>query len=101
MEGNGIVEYIEPDLTVYASEVEAESAESQAATWGLDKIGADSRANGGNGANIYVLDTGVRTSHNEFGGRASSALDYSSGRRVVCAGAESSYYAETAARRRS
>jgi len=89
MEGNGIVEYIEPDLTVYALEVEAESAESQAATWGLDKIGASSRANGGNGANIYVLDTGVRTSHNEFGGRASSALDYTSGSRVVCSGSSS------------
>jgi len=87
MEGNGIVEFIEPDLPVYALEVE--SAESQAATWGLNKIGADSRANGGNGANIYVLDTGVRTSHNEFGSRASSALDYSSGRRVVCGGSSS------------
>jgi len=87
MEGNGIVEFIEPDLQVYA--LEAESAESQAATWGLNKIGADSRANGGNGVNIYVLDTGVRISHNEFSGRAASALDYSSGRRVVCSGSSS------------
>jgi len=87
MEGNGVVEYIEPDLEVYPLEAEAES--SQAATWGLSKIGADSRSNRGNGANIYVLDTGVRISHSEFGGRARSALDYSSGRRVECSGSGS------------
>jgi len=85
--GNGAIEFVEPDMTVYA--LEAESVESQAATWGLNKIGADSRANRGNGVNIYVLDTGVRTSHNEFGGRASAALDYSSGSRVVCSGSSS------------
>jgi len=87
MEGNGIVEFIEPDVTVYALEAEAES--SQAATWGLNKIGADSRSNRGNGANVYVLDTGVRTSHDQLRGRARSALDYSSGRRVVCSGSSS------------
>jgi len=81
---NGVIEFIEPDLPVYAMEVEAES--SQAATWGLNKIGADSRSNRGSGANIYILDTGIRTSHDEFGARASSALDYSTGRRQECHG---------------
>jgi len=52
------------------------------ATWGLDRI---DQANlplnntyiydqNGSGVNAYVVDTGVRTSHNQFGGRASSGF---------------------------
>merc|ERR1719480_605208 len=60
----------------------------QAATWGLNKIGADSsdRNGGGAGVTIYVQDTGVRVTHQEFGGRASSALDVTSGSAVECNG---------------
>lgn len=88
LQGDGVVSFIEPDLPVYALEVESdgESQESQARTWGLNKIGADSRSNTGKNVNIYVLDTGVRTTHTEFSGRAVTALDYSSDRRVVCSG---------------
>jgi len=35
---------------------------------------------------IYVQDTGVRVTHQEFGGRASSALDVTSGSAVECNG---------------
>ncbi|MFK8011292.1 MAG: S8 family serine peptidase [Marinicellaceae bacterium] len=52
------------------------------ATWGLDRI---DQANlplnntyiydqNGSGVNAYVVDTGVRTSHSQFGGRASSGF---------------------------
>jgi subtilisin family serine protease len=53
------------------------------ATWGLDRI--DQRnlplSNGytynatGSGVRAYIIDTGIRTSHNEFGGRAVSGFD--------------------------
>merc|ERR1719189_2561467 len=60
----------------------------QAATWGLNRIGADDsdRNGGGAGVTIYVQDTGVRVTHQEFGGRASSALDVTSGSAVECNG---------------
>ena len=57
-----------------------------AATWGLNRIGADSRDRTGAGATIFILDTGVRTTHNEFGGRAASGADVSSGSLVECNG---------------
>merc|ERR1719245_53213 len=60
----------------------------QAATWGLNRIGADEsdRNGGGAGVTIYVQDTGVRVTHQEFSGRASSALDVTSGSAVECNG---------------
>lgn len=79
------VRYIEPDQKVQmvpelaATDVEAE-------TWGLNRIGADGRSRTGTGATIFVLDTGIRVSHQEFSGRASSALDMSSDSPVECNG---------------
>jgi len=58
----------------------------EAATWGLNRIGADRRVRTGAGATVFVLDTGVRSTHNEFGGRAASALDMSSGSLRECNG---------------
>lgn len=52
--------------------------------WGLDRIDQESSTlNGqyvfnatGAGVTAYVIDTGIRSSHVEFGGRASSAADF-------------------------
>ena len=49
-----------------------------ALSWGLDRIDTSSGLDGtyvygaatGSGSRIYILDTGVRTSHSDFGGRA-------------------------------
>src|SRR5688500_3646849 len=53
------------------------------ATWGLDRT--DQRylplnstynyGNTGSGVTAYIIDTGIRLTHNEFGGRASSGFD--------------------------
>ena len=61
--------------------------ELTAATWGLNRIGADRRVRTGAGSTIFVLDTGVRCTHSEFGGRCASALDMSSGSLRECNGA--------------
>jgi len=80
----GVINFIEPDQIVHMiPEIESDV---EAATWGLNRIGADSRVGTGAGSTIFVLDTGVRSSHSDFGGRASSAVDMSSGSLRECRG---------------
>ena len=71
------VAYIELDGVVTAS------ATQTGATWGLDRIDQRSRplsgtftyTNTGSGVTAYIIDTGIRFSHAEFGGRATSGFD--------------------------
>merc|ERR1712127_851372 len=58
---------------------EIESGQEEASTWGLNRIGADRRSRSGGSATVFVLDTGVRHSHQDFTGRASPALDMTIG----------------------
>lgn len=54
------------------------------ATWGLDRIDQRNRPlNGtyvynwtGSGVRAYIIDTGIRTTHTQFGGRATVAADF-------------------------
>jgi len=61
---NGAVRYIEPDLEVQL--IPELMAETAAATWGLERIGTRLQSGTGSGVTIFVIDTGVRTSHREF-----------------------------------
>lgn len=78
-------------LPVFEEVSESRSVRS----WGLDRIddrsgldGSYDDGNAGGNTHVYVLDTGVRTSHGDFGGRAFPALDMyypgSTGQPTVC-----------------
>jgi len=85
--GEGVVKYVEPDSMVYMIPELGASGPGEAsgaATWGLERIGANRRGHFGAGVTIFVLDTGIRSSHMDFTGRSSSALDMSSGSPVEC-----------------
>jgi subtilisin family serine protease len=64
------------------------------ATWGLDRIDQRDRPlNGtynynwtGSGVRAYIIDTGIRTSHTQFGGRASAVYDAFGGNGQDCNG---------------
>ena len=81
----GAARYVEPDSQV--DMIPEIAAGARAATWGLNRIGADERGRfSGAGSTVFILDTGVRVTHQEFNGRAASALDMTSGSPVECNG---------------
>ena len=72
------VAYVERDQIMTIN-----SATQLNATWGLDRLDQASRPLNGNynypdlgaAVNVYVIDTGILTTHQQFGGRAFSAID--------------------------
>merc|ERR1719145_361526 len=59
-------------------------SETELASWGLDRVRVSTRSSTGRGQTIYVQDTGIRSSHSDFGGRSSPAIDVTSGSVVEC-----------------
>jgi len=94
---NDIVEFIEPDGESFASGISEDGAEAgeeegeaqRTASWGLERVGVPSASNNGRGVSIYVHDTGIRVSHRDFGGRAVTSLDGTSGTLRECRGSTS------------
>jgi len=82
------VKFVEEDGMMYATATQANPP------WGLDRI--DQRnlplsatyTNNwtGSGVRVYVIDTGIRTTHTQFGGRASNVFDAFGGNGADCNG---------------
>merc|ERR1719384_2033776 len=77
------IEMLETDSTDYMIP-EIESLEPAAASWGLDRVGVEGRGRTGQGVHIYVQDTGVRGSHDDFDGRVVPTIDMTSGSLIEC-----------------
>ncbi|HZG43267.1 MAG TPA: S8 family peptidase, partial [Longimicrobium sp.] len=77
LRNNPNVDYIEQDARVQATATQSN------ATWGLDRVdqralplsGTYTYTPTGAGVNVYIIDTGIRLSHGDFGGRAVSGYD--------------------------
>jgi len=88
LQHNPNVEYIEQDQVVEAATTQS------GATWGIDRIDQRSRPLSGtytynNTASTvyaYVIDTGIQTSHSQFGGRAAVSYDALGGNGQDCNG---------------
>jgi subtilisin family serine protease len=85
---NPNVDYVEQDQEVQAA------ATQSGATWGIDRIDQRSRPLSGTytytttATNVYayVIDTGIQTSHSNFGGRAAVSYDALGGNGQDCHG---------------
>lgn len=81
------VELMEQDTIVSLADSDAVDTTQTSATWGLDRI--DQRSlplpstftytRTGAGVRVYILDTGIRITHSQFGGRASYGYDAANG----------------------
>ena len=82
------VAYIEQDGVVTTTTTQS------GATWGLDRIdqrsqplsGTYTYTSTGTGVRAYIIDTGIQTSHPQFGGRASAVYDALGGNGQDCNG---------------
>ena len=80
---------VEPDGIAYAVATTQSNA-----TWGIDRTdqralplsGTYTYTNTGAGVTVYIIDTGIRYSHSEFGGRASFGYDSFGGNGSDCNG---------------
>lgn len=78
LQRNPNLSYIEADGEMTASTTQS------GATWGIDRIdqrslplsGTYSYTSAGAGVTAYIIDTGILTTHTEFGGRATSGYDF-------------------------
>jgi subtilisin family serine protease len=84
----------DPDVAsvVQDAKVTLDHTQQNPPSWGLDRIDSNDLPldrsytwpeSAGSGVTVYVIDSGVRTSHRDFGGRATSGWDFVDGDAVA------------------
>jgi subtilisin family serine protease len=81
----GVAHFVEPDLEMHA--IPDMQVDAQTMPWGLERVGCATRAGDGAGVHVYVADTGIRHTHNDYGGRAIPTIDMTSDAVEECNGA--------------
>lgn len=79
------MEFAEPDGT-FEEDPDESDEPAQSRSWGVGRVGVPNRFADGAGASIYVFDTGIRVTHNDFSGRASHGFDCTTGNLRECDG---------------
>lgn len=77
------ISYVEQDSVIQLIVPAATTSQSPTPSWGLDRIDQHllplnstyNYNNDGTGVSAYVIDTGIRITHSEFGGRAAHGFD--------------------------
>lgn len=86
----GSINLLEPDEMAYIiPELDLQEdggPSAQKDLWGLERIGTPGRGATGRGVHIYVQDTGILASHDDFGGRVVPSLDMTSDVAQPCFG---------------
>jgi len=80
------VAYVEQDAE--AEDFVDEASAPEDVSWGVSAVGVQYASNKGRGVNVYVLDSGVRVSHSDFGGRAIPLYDAYFSPPKVCDGTD-------------
>jgi len=89
-----LIKYVAADQVVHALEADVCNTQ-QGPDWGLDRtdtLGATLDGNyrynaiGGAGVDAYIVDTGIRTTHTDFGGRATWGVNYADTTNSDCNG---------------
>jgi len=75
------LKFVEPDLPVDTlPTTDAEVTTMSSNQWNLNRIDLSRSRYTGLNSHVYVMDTGIRTTHRDFGGRAIPTLDTIAGR---------------------
>jgi len=70
------LEFVEPDLPVHTlPTVEEPVSVMSQRMWNLERVDVAASRYTGLNSHVYVMDTGIRTTHRDFGGRAIPTLD--------------------------